>query len=230
MSPSRGSWTRLLGFSWWFALLHWHPVQKPILDWVSSQPPWRARAAVVTIMLLKRWPAHAAVESKRPKETSAPPTQRLGNQPLHPQVEDSLLKRRTCTYNWKHQPAYSFTLYGAPPPPPLQLFTPIFNFFAAFTMFIVPTDGALYAVIVVFCLFRTHSLKTGYKRFLARFCTFVFSPSPLPRRGRGGCCGVLRAVQRITRRNLLYRCASSEPLLKASAANSGCLATNSSWR
>ena len=34
----------------------------------------------------------------------------------HPQkCSPPHLKRRTCTYTWKYQPAYSFSLYGAPP-------------------------------------------------------------------------------------------------------------------
>ena len=38
------------------------------------------------------------------------------NQPTYPQVEDFLLKGRTCAYIQKYQPAYSFTLYDTPPP------------------------------------------------------------------------------------------------------------------
>ena len=41
-----------------------------------------------------------------------------GSQATYAQVEDSLLKRRTRTYTRKYQPAHSFSLYGAPPPPP----------------------------------------------------------------------------------------------------------------
>ena len=63
---------------------------------------------------------------------SSPPTQRVGTQPLYPQVEESLLKRRTRVYTQKYQPAYSFSLYAPPPPrtyhqrapPPLALVEP----------------------------------------------------------------------------------------------------------
>ena len=43
-------------------------------------------------------------------------TERVGNQPTYPQVECSLLKRRTCAHTRKYQRAYSFSPYGAPPP------------------------------------------------------------------------------------------------------------------
>ena len=46
---------------------------------------------------------------------SSPPTQRMGNQPSYPQVEESLLKRRTRTCTRKYQPACSFSHFGAPP-------------------------------------------------------------------------------------------------------------------
>ena len=49
---------------------------------------------------------------------SSPPTQRVGTQPPHPKVEDSLLQRHRPTYTRTYQPAYSFSLNGAPPPPP----------------------------------------------------------------------------------------------------------------
>ena len=42
----------------------------------------------------------------------------LGTQPTYLRVEDSLLKRRPCTYTRKYQPADSFSLYGTIPPPP----------------------------------------------------------------------------------------------------------------
>ena len=35
----------------------------------------------------------------------------------HPQVEDSLLKRRTRTYTRQYRPAYSVSSYGTAPPP-----------------------------------------------------------------------------------------------------------------
>ena len=46
----------------------------------------------------------------------SPPTQRMGNQHAYPQMDDSLLKRGARTYTRKYQPAYSFSLYGTPPP------------------------------------------------------------------------------------------------------------------
>ena len=46
---------------------------------------------------------------------SSCPTQRVGTQPTCPRVEDSLLKRRTCTYPWRYQPAYLFGIYGTHP-------------------------------------------------------------------------------------------------------------------
>ena len=46
---------------------------------------------------------------------SSPPTQRVGSQPPHPQVEDSPLKRRTGAF---YPPSYSFSLFGSPPLPP----------------------------------------------------------------------------------------------------------------
>ena len=46
------------------------------------------------------------------------PTQRVDDKPPHPRVEDSLLKRRTHACTWTYPPAYSFSLYGAPPPLP----------------------------------------------------------------------------------------------------------------
>ena len=45
------------------------------------------------------------------------PPQWVGTQPTYPQVEDSLLKRRTRTFT-RYQAAHSFTLYGGNPPPP----------------------------------------------------------------------------------------------------------------
>ena len=49
---------------------------------------------------------------------SLPPAQRVRNQPTYSQVEDLPLKRRTHPYTWKYQPAYPFSLDGAPPFPP----------------------------------------------------------------------------------------------------------------
>ena len=40
------------------------------------------------------------------------PTQQMGNQPTYPQVQDSLLKRRSHTFSCKYQAAYSVCLYG----------------------------------------------------------------------------------------------------------------------
>ena len=47
---------------------------------------------------------------------SSPPNQWVGAQPTYPQVEDSLLKRRTRMNTRKYQPVYSFSFYGNPPP------------------------------------------------------------------------------------------------------------------
>ena len=50
-----------------------------------------------------------------------PPPQRLGDQPAYPQVEGSLLNRRTPTDTRKHPPADSFSLHGAPLARPTDL-------------------------------------------------------------------------------------------------------------
>ena len=47
----------------------------------------------------------------------SPPTNLLDNQPTYSCTLDSLFKRRTHIHTQKYQLAFSFSLYGTPPPP-----------------------------------------------------------------------------------------------------------------
>ena len=52
-----------------------------------------------------------------PAQPTSLPSQWAGTQPTHPRVDNALLKRCTCAYSQKYQPAYSFSLSGTPRPP-----------------------------------------------------------------------------------------------------------------
>ena len=62
--------------------------------------------------------------------------------PTHPQVGDSL-KSRPCAFTWKYKPAYPFSLYCKPPPPP-KLYPP-----SEFIVYIYPvqTHGGGFSIV-----------------------------------------------------------------------------------